>query len=289
VSSVLLTGASGFIGERLAQQLLVDGHSVVSLSRSPLQNGTTVIEGDFAALDSLALLDAHPIDVVVHLAGVTGSASEEDAMTVNVAGTRRFFRYLIDRGVKRFVTASSIAATGCLDPDFLPRSIPMPDDHPCDSTNVYGVSKRMIEELCEYFQRVDPTLEFTLFRIGGVLPEDASLPDLAALDRVSLPFTEFGTVAVQDVVAAFAVATGRALGPGVRQLNLVSPFARSALPTVEALRQLLGERVDGIDLSFYARPGNEFASVFAIDRLADVYGFTPAIDVRTMTEVRMPA
>jgi UDP-glucose 4-epimerase len=283
MSVILVTGASGFVGSHLVSGLSV-GNTVVSLSRSPVAGEVIAITGDFTAPESLARLDDYPIDAVVHLAGVTGAAGEEAAIAVNVAGTRRLLRYLIDRGTRRFVLASSIAAAGCLDADFLPRSLPIPDDHPCDSTNIYGVSKAMVEDLAAYFHRVDPSLDLTLFRLGVVAPADALPVTMTMVERMSQPFCDLGVIAVQDVAEALSLAATTDLGPGCRTLNLVAPMPRTPLGTVETLRLLLGDRIDQLDLSYYRRPGNETAGVYATADLRRTFGYTPPTDVRTMTK-----
>jgi UDP-glucose 4-epimerase len=304
MSVILVTGASGFIASRLIEALAAT-NTVIALSRSPLPpdartharppavrdasapsqpvaGEVIAIAGDFTSPESLAQLNDYPIDTAIHLAGVTGAANEEDAIAVNVAGTRRLLRYLIDRGVRRLVLASSIAAAGCLDPDFLPRSLPIPDDHPCDSTNIYGVSKAMVEELAAYFHRVDPSLDITLFRLGVVVPEDTPPVTVEMLDRMSQPFCNLGVIAVQDVIEALTLTATSGVGPGCRTLNLVAPMPRTPLTTIETLHLLLGDRVNRLDLSYYRRPGYETAGVYETATLSRVLGYTPRTDVRTM-------
>ena len=282
MSVILVTGASGFVGSRLVEKL-AGTTTVVSLSRSPVAGDVVSVEGDFTSLESLAQLDRYTIDVCIHLAGVTGAASEEDAIAVNVAGTRRMLRYLIDRGTSRFVLASSIAAAGCLDADFLPRAVPIPDEHPCDSTNIYGVSKAMMEDLAGYFHRVDPSLDITVFRLGVVVPEDSPPVTVEMVESMSLPFCDLGAIAVQDVAEALELAATAGLGPGCRTLNLVAPMPPTPLGTVETLRLLLEDRVDQLDLSYYRQPGNENAGVYATTELRRRLGYTPPTDVRSMT------
>jgi nucleoside-diphosphate-sugar epimerase len=283
VSTVLVTGATGFIGSRLVRQLR-ENHDVIAFARRDVAEATVSLRGDFSAAEDLAQLDGYYIDAVVHLAGVTGGSSEEDAFRVNVAGSRRFFRYAIDRGIRHFVVASSIAAAGCLSDEFLPSVLPIPDDHPCHAFDAYGLSKSLMESTIRYFGRSDAALEFTVFRIGVVLQEDAEPPDPEALQRMTWPFCQMGTIAASDVVDAIALAATQPVGPGVRQMNLVAPLAGAPIPTAEALRAVLGDKADALDLSFYESPGNSDGPLYAIDRLHDVYGFRPQVNVRTMRD-----
>jgi nucleoside-diphosphate-sugar epimerase len=280
--AVLVTGASGFIGSRLVKTL-GPAHKCIALSRKPVEGAAVSVRGDFSQAEDLHVLDGHEISTVVHLASEIGGCGERAGLAVNVDGTRTLMRYLIDHGCRRFVMASSIAAVGCLDPAFRPRQLPVPDDHPCDATDAYGLSKWLLEELTYYFSRQRPDLDFTLFRIGLVMPEDTPPVDSEVLGSYTQPFTDLGAVSLHDVLAALRIAVAHPLAPGVRRMNLVAPVARTPIPTAEAVVELLGGRAAGIDLSYYSVPGNEFSGVFSTARLRDTFGFVPEINVRTMT------
>jgi uncharacterized protein (TIGR01777 family) len=73
VSTVLLSGASGFIGSRLARALSADGHRVVRLTRSRNRSGPALADSvdwdpEAGRIDGEALAKARP-DAVVNLAG----------------------------------------------------------------------------------------------------------------------------------------------------------------------------------------------------------------------------
>lgn len=281
MSNVLVTGASGFLGSQLVARLSTN-HRVVALSRGAVVGAAVAVNGSFTSATDLAALDAHPVDTVVHLAATTGGSSEEDALDINVSGTRRLLRYCVDRGITRFVLASSIATVGCLSSDFLPRELPIPDDHPCDAVDAYGLSKALMEEVVFYFVRQRPDLDITVFRIGAVQPDTTDGIDESWLVGMKAPFVSFGGIVARDVVEALARSAGQGAGPGVHRMNLVASRARSPVPTAEALRRVLGERADHLDLSFYDKPGNAHASVYATDELARTFGFTASIDPVTM-------
>jgi nucleoside-diphosphate-sugar epimerase len=258
---VLVTGASGYIGSRLTPHLRAHGYSVIAFGRSHPGDADIVRVGSFTSPADLALLDDLPIDVVVHLAGVTGEAAEADAIQVNVEGTRLLLRTMVDRGVRRFVVASSIAAAGCLTEGFLPQVLPIPASHPCLSANAYGLSKYIVEEMARYFARTDKSLELDLYRIGVVVSDPDYQADLSA---VRLPFCQLGTVPIGTAVDRITAAIGAPRGPGARVENLVAPEIPSPLPTIDTLTAVLGRRASSLDLSAYRRAGNERSGLWAL-------------------------
>lgn len=115
---ILVTGATGFIGTRLCELLIDQGHEVRGISRS----GSGAVAGvDYQANDfthahstSESLRD---IDCVIHLAGrahVLNKRNDETALyrVVNCDATVQFAREALEAGVKRFVFISSIGANG---------------------------------------------------------------------------------------------------------------------------------------------------------------------------------
>lgn len=102
---LLVTGATGYVGSRLVQALLDDGHEVVVASRSPKRlsrygwaDEVTAVEMDVDDADSVrAALDAasaggHPVDAIYYLVHGIGQADFADgdrAAAHNVAQAAR--------------------------------------------------------------------------------------------------------------------------------------------------------------------------------------------------------
>jgi uncharacterized protein (TIGR01777 family) len=67
--TVLVTGATGFVGQNLVRALLKDGHDVIALTRQPKQ-AAWLFDGRVRCIDSMRLLPpASGVDVVINLAG----------------------------------------------------------------------------------------------------------------------------------------------------------------------------------------------------------------------------
>jgi UDP-N-acetyl-alpha-D-quinovosamine dehydrogenase len=110
----LVSGATGFIGRQLCQQLVAYGHSLVPLSHrgEPLCNGQPTIAVDLAHGDPDASL-LRGVDVVFHLAGIAHQSAPDAAYAaLNYTGTLRLARLAAAAGVRCFVFLSSVKAMG---------------------------------------------------------------------------------------------------------------------------------------------------------------------------------
>lgn len=276
MATVLITGTSGFIGRALAARLH-PRHEVLCLSRKATPvDGVTAFTGDFANPDDLARLDGSDVDVLVHLAAVTGGCSEEDGIRVNVQGTHGLLRYLVEHGCRKFVLASSIAVVGMQSIHFRPQQLPIPDEHPCLDRDGYGLSKYLMEEVTRYLGRQNPELDIINIRLAAIMPDDAR-PELFS---VADPLREwaFGALArmyLSDAIECFSLAVERPHRPGVQVMNAVAATACTADPVPDLLKAWYGSDADRIDMSHYQRPGHERDAVYSIQRVADELGFVP--------------
>jgi nucleoside-diphosphate-sugar epimerase len=120
----LVTGASGFIGRRLASTLARRGHDVACLvrrtSKTACLDGLPIefVVGDLGDPGSLDAAVAGR-NWVFHLAGVVQAAGESVFAAANVEGTRNLVESCLRQtpGPERFVFVSSIAAAGPSAPD----------------------------------------------------------------------------------------------------------------------------------------------------------------------------
>ncbi|MCB9147994.1 MAG: NAD(P)-dependent oxidoreductase [Caldilineaceae bacterium] len=275
---ILITGTSGFIGKALGVSL-AQKHEVIGLSRQPTDvEGITTIQGDFSRPDELHKLDAHSdIDVLVHLAAVTGGCSEEDGLRVNVLGTHHLLRYLIDRGVQKFVLASSIAAVGMQSLRFRPLQLPMPDEHPCLDRDGYGFSKYMMEEVTRYLARQNDMLDFINLRLASIVPDDR-----VVTPRTAGPLTEWamGSISLmrlRDTVRCLTLAVEAPHKAGVRIMNAVGAQANVAGTVPELLHSWYGQDADQINFAHYEQPGHERDAVYDISYIGSELGFVPEI------------
>jgi len=117
---VLLTGASGFVGSHVLDQLRVQGVPVVLLlrpssSRRFIQNQLPEVEVRSGSIaDAPGLRGAlEGVTHVIHCAGCTKAARNREFYEVNQVGTRNMVEAANERAeVRRFIHVSSLAAGG---------------------------------------------------------------------------------------------------------------------------------------------------------------------------------
>lgn len=146
----LLTGANGFVGRALSNELLQCGHVIRAATRSAETGREGIEQVLVGAMDGTTPWAAalRAVDVVVHLAArvhvMNDSAADPLAAfrQVNTQGTLNLAHQAATAGVKRFVFISSVKVNGELTQPgrpFTESDAPNPQD-------AYGVSKHEAEQ-----------------------------------------------------------------------------------------------------------------------------------------------
>jgi dTDP-glucose 4,6-dehydratase len=163
----VITGGSGFLGQRLARLLAAKGVRVVlfDLAEPADQSARRIgsfVKGDVTAAADLDRLELKPGDVVHHLAArqfgdaVPWRGRYDWFSAVNVTGTREVIAAMIRAGVNRMVYFSTDMTYG------LPTVIPVPPSHAQQPLGPYGASKLAAERLIK--QAGKEGISATIFR-----------------------------------------------------------------------------------------------------------------------------
>jgi dTDP-glucose 4,6-dehydratase len=162
VKTVLLTGATGFIGSHLAEALVNQGVRLRALlhdnSRGDLGRlrhlethligEIELISGDLADLDAVNQA-VRGCDTVFHLAALNSIPYSyhhpQQVIHTNVAGALNIFLACRDAGVERLVHTSAGEVYGTA------RAIPISEDHPLQAQSPYAASKIAADKLAESF------------------------------------------------------------------------------------------------------------------------------------------
>lgn len=242
--SVLVTGATGFIGGRLRVRLVASGESAFALVRRASQ----AVGERAGSLDDPTVLAVAcaGIDTVFHCAGFAHAWSDRDPAVVaqhwrvNFEGTRHLVEAAGRVGVRRFVYLSSVKAMGEPGADCVDEDWPLPPLTP------YGRAKRAAEDAIldagvRYGMHVVNLRLAMVYGPGG----RGNLERMARLVRRGWlpPLPETGNrrslVYVDDVVAALRLAAECASAAG-RTYIVAHPQAHSGRALYDALRAAAG-------------------------------------------------
>src|SRR5579859_5824858 len=142
--NVLVTGATGKVGSRLAKRLALRGHQVRALARDRARAadlraaGIEIALGDLLEVDSLEAA-VRGVDAVVHCAAFFRGATPEQAHAVNYLGSQQLAGAARAASVKRFVFTSTGLVYGSNGGRLAC------EDDPCAPTVAYPVSKLAAE------------------------------------------------------------------------------------------------------------------------------------------------
>ena len=171
---ILVTGGSGFVGQRVVGKLLDQGHRVVILSRQRSLGGIedenlTVCGGDLRVFpDLMKIVVENKIDRVIHVAyalTAEGEANPLMAVQVNALGASHVFEAARLAGAKRVVFCSSIAAYA---PPKLYGDRPVREDEDLmKPVSIYGMTKVLNEFMASRFEARYGT-EIPSLRISAV-------------------------------------------------------------------------------------------------------------------------
>lgn len=149
---ILVTGAAGFLGLHVVNQLAGKGHEIVALDMEPIHTRDYPDNVKFFQIDirnmpvMQKVLADEGIEAVVHGAAALPLWDRKDIFETNVQGTRNLLELSKQLGVKRFCYVSSTAVYG------------VPEKHPIVETDTlvgvgpYGESKIMAEAVCEEYR-----------------------------------------------------------------------------------------------------------------------------------------
>jgi len=176
--SVLVIGATGFIGPRLIRRLVARGETVVGMDLNPgaaafgdVPIGAPVLRGDITRFDDVmrTVLEVKPERLINLAYGLgAGEGNPHQVMRLDVLGMDNCFEAARLGGVRRVVYASSIAVSG-QQSNFGERPA-TEDDRP------YGTSQYAMHKAFNEFQAAKYIRTYGM-SITGVRPANVTGPD----------------------------------------------------------------------------------------------------------------
>ena len=173
MSRVLVTGASGAVGQVLIKGLAAAGVETLATDirrHEDMPDGVGFMKLDVRGNDAKRVISGFKPDVIVHLASIVSPSrgmTREFAHDVDVKGTRNVLDAAISHGVRRLVVTSSGAAYGY----HADNPVPLRESDPVRGNPEFPYSdhKRQVEEMLAEARASHPELEQVVLRVGTVL------------------------------------------------------------------------------------------------------------------------
>jgi nucleoside-diphosphate-sugar epimerase len=269
--AVLVTGATGFIGSRLCTILEQKCFHVLRHSSR---------NGDIADPSSLDQFREQPIHHVFHCAAKTfvprSWEKPLDFITTNVTGTGTVLELCRQRSVSLTYVSAYVYGSDVINP-ITEDSVPMPN-------NPYALSKRMAEELCEFYAKfmsvnVNIVRPFNVYGPGQ--PEEFLIPLIIKQVKegrqveVKDLFPRRDYIYIDDVVECIVKAMDR---PGFGVYNAGTGKSYSVKDVVDTVLKIAGK--DLPVLSQQVQRPNEISDTIASIEAAEKHlGWKPRFDL----------
>jgi len=276
MSSILLTGANGFVGKHLAPALRLMGHEVFEAnSRS----------GDIEEESTWSKFPA--ADVVINLAGKTfvpdSWADPKSFIKCNLLGTIEALNYCKRHNARMIFLSSYLYGN--------PKSLPIPENATLIATNPYALSKKLAEEACQFYSDsfgIDVTI-LRPFNVYG--PDQSSIFLIPSIIRQVLAGTE---IKVQDLeprrdyifISDLVDAIIKAVRPlkGVNIFNIGTSKSYSVAEVIQVIQNIY--KTDLLIVSHSERRTNEIMNTVAdISYASKKLGWQPKIDLETGLQI----
>lgn len=250
MTSILVTGGTGYIGSHTCVTLLENGYDItiidnLSNSSAAVLDRIAAITGKKPHFHKVDLLNANDLesvfqtrtfDAVIHFAGLKAvSESIEQPLPYyenNVTGTINLLKAMQAANLKTLVFSSSATVYG--DPQILP----IPEDAPRSAANPYGRTKQVIEDILEDLHLADPEWKIARLRYFnpvGAHPSGLIGEDPRGIPNNLMPFISQVACRVRKCLYVFGGDYPTPDGTGIRDYIHVMDLAEGHLAAMDFL------------------------------------------------------
>ena len=253
--SVLVTGGAGYIGSNTVIELLEDNKEVVIVDNFSNSNPMVLdrikqitnkdfkfYEVDVTDKEALEVVfRENKIDSVIHFAAykAVGESVQKplEYYTNNITNTLTVLNLMKQYNVKNFVFSSSATVYGD------PHACPIKEDFPLSTTNPYGATKLMIEDMLRDISKADSNFNIAILRYfnpvgahkSGLIGEDPN-----DIPNNLMPYISQVAVGRLEELSIFGDDYNTADGTGVRDYIHVVDLANGHLKALNKLNSDCG-------------------------------------------------
>jgi UDP-glucose 4-epimerase len=242
---VLVAGATGFVAGALVPRLLREGHQVVAAGHDAARlerfAGAERLVLDLRRPDFAAQLPPN-LDALVHLAqaNVPFPQGAGDLFQVNVASVQRLLEHARQRGLRRFVYASSANVYGG-------GERPWRETDPTEGPGYYAATKQAAERLAWAYAEVFPVVILRLVTPYGPGQQNRLVPGLITRVQEGRPVSlreggrpRMNPIFVEDVAEIFAQALQHPTPPASAAINVGGDEVLSIREMAETIGRAAG-------------------------------------------------
>ncbi|MFV0342508.1 MAG: UDP-glucose 4-epimerase GalE [Anaerocolumna sp.] len=253
--AILVTGGAGYIGSHTCVELLNLGYEVVvvdNLSNSKEEvihrikkitgKELTFYKADLIDKEAITyIFDKEKIDTVIHFAGLkaVGESVQKplEYYHNNITSTLVLCEVMREHQVKNIVFSSSATVYG------KPKTVPIKEDFPLSTTNPYGRTKLMLEEILTDLHTSDPEWNIILLRYfnpvgahsSGLIGEDPK-----GLPNNLVPYITQVAIGKLEYLNIYGNDYDTVDGTGVRDYIHVVDLSLGHVKAIEKLQENLG-------------------------------------------------
>lgn len=279
---ILITGATGFIGQHLCRKLIQEGHKVYALTRqaNPKPSNLKVdwLEWDFSESQAFKNFP-EKLDSIIHLAQSNNYKSPEgfqDMMDVNVMSTFLLLEYAKKIKIDQFIYTSSGGIYGFSEEEAFSEQQNLPPPH---TLGFYFSTKYISEILLNNYK---PFFKSTILRIFFAYGENQSseklIPSLISKVKNEEPILLEGTegltinpIYVEDVVEII-------LNVLEKNENMVINVAGSENLSLRTIGNKIGKLIGKTPIFHEDKHQTSRKLIGKIDSLAKYLGYIPKIN-----------
>ena len=169
---IMITGGMGFIGSHLCEQLLMEKHDLVVLTKSFLKKHNIANISKKIKIEKIDVtnfkrlgqsIQKNKPNVIIHLAGQTSHSQSFKQPLNDIDSNAKSTLFILEEIRKsklkcRFILGSTFIVIG------RPQKIPIDEKTPCWPTTVYGANRLASEHYCKIYHEVYG-LDTVTFRI----------------------------------------------------------------------------------------------------------------------------